>query len=84
LNQNYPNPFNPATTIEFSIPEDVQNIKLTIYNALGENVAELVNKELRAGTYKYTWNAENFASGIYIYQLVTEKFNSTKKMLYIK
>jgi hypothetical protein len=84
LNQNYPNPFNPATTIEFSIPEDVQNIKLTIYNALGENVAELVNKELRAGTYKYTWNAENFASGIYIYQLVTERFVSTKKMMYVK
>ncbi len=57
LEQNYPNPFNPSTTIQFSIPEDVQNVKLIIYSALGEKVAELVNTGLQAGVYKYNWNA---------------------------
>ncbi len=45
LTQNYPNPFNPSTKIEFSIPEDVNNVTLTIYNALGQRVAELVNSK---------------------------------------
>ena len=84
LEQNYPNPFNPSTTIQFRIPEDVQNVKLIIYSALGEKVAELVNTGLQAGIYKYSWNASNVASGMYIYQLVTEKFVSTKKMVLIK
>ncbi len=84
LEQNYPNPFNPNTTIQFNIPEDVQNVKLIIYSALGEKVAELVNTGLKTGVYKYNWNAGNAASGIYIYQLVTEKFVSTKKMVLMK
>ncbi len=84
LEQNYPNPFNPGTTIQFSIPEDVQNVKLIIYSALGEKVAELVNTGLQAGIYKYTWNANNVSSGLYIYQVVTEKFVSTKKMVLLK
>ncbi len=84
LAQNYPNPFNPSTTIQFSIPEDVQNVKLIIYSALGEKIAELVNTGLQAGVYKYSWNAGSYASGIYIYQLVTEKFVWTKKMILTK
>ncbi len=79
LEQNYPNPFNPSTTIQFSIPEDVQNVKLIIYSALGEKVAELVNTGLQAGIYKYRWNASDIASGLYIYQIVTEKFVSDKE-----
>ncbi len=84
LEQNYPNPFNPSTVIQFSIPEDVQNVKLIIYSALGEKVAELVNTGLQAGIYKYNWNASNVSSGMYIYQVVTEKFVSTKKMMLLK
>ncbi len=84
LEQNYPNPFNPNTTIQFSIPEDVQNVKLIIYSALGEKVTELVNTGLQAGVYKYNWNASNVSSGMYIYQIVTEKFKSTKKMILMK
>ncbi len=84
LEQNYPNPFNPSTTIQFSIPEDVQNVKLIIYSALGEKVAELVNTGLQAGVYKYNWNAGNVSSGMYIYQVVTEKFVQTKKMVLLK
>jgi aminopeptidase N len=84
LEQNYPNPFNPSTMIEFSLPEDVSNVKLSIYNALGEKVAELVNTALAAGKYSYQWNAKNLATGIYIYELRTDKFVSVKKMVLMK
>ncbi|MDH3269558.1 MAG: T9SS type A sorting domain-containing protein [Ignavibacteria bacterium] len=84
LEQNYPNPFNPSTTIEFSLPEDVSNVKLSIYNALGERVAELVNSSLTAGKYQYQWNAKNAATGMYIYELRTDNFVSMKKMVLIK
>jgi hypothetical protein len=84
LEQNYPNPFNPSTVVEFSLPEDVANVKLSIYNALGEKVAELVNTSLTAGKYSYQWNAQNIATGMYIYELRTEKFVSIKKMLLLK
>jgi hypothetical protein len=84
LEQNYPNPFNPATTIEFSLPEDVNSVKLTIYNALGERVAELVNGSLTAGRYSYQWNAQSVATGMYIYELRTDNFVSIKKMVLLK
>ena len=84
LSQNYPNPFNPSTTIEFSLPEDVGNVSLSIYNVLGQKVAELVNTALQAGNYSYQWNAGNFASGMYICELRTDKYVSVKKMLLLK
>ena len=84
LEQNYPNPFNPSTVIEFSLPEDVGNVRLSIYNALGEKVAELVNTALTAGKYHYQWNAQNVATGMYIYELRTDKFVSVKKMVLVK
>jgi type IX secretion system substrate protein len=84
LEQNYPNPFNPSTVIEFSLPEDVSNVRLTIYNALGERVAELVNTTLQAGKYRYQWDARNVATGMYIYELRTNNFVSVKKMMLLK
>ena len=84
LEQNYPNPFNPSTVIEFSLPENVGNVKLSIYNALGEKVAELVNTALTAGKYQYQWNAQNVATGMYIYELRTDKFVSVRKMMLMK
>ena len=84
LEQNYPNPFNPSTIIEFSLPENSGNVRLSIYNLLGEKVAELVNKSLEAGRYQYQWNAENSASGIYIYELRTGSFVAMKKMILVK
>ena len=84
LEQNYPNPFNPSTKIEFSLPEDVNNVTLTIYNALGQRVAELVNSKMEAGKYSYLWNAGNVATGMYIYELRTDKFVSVKKMMLLK
>jgi|WetSurSiteA1Bulk_404760.scaffolds.fasta_scaffold00523_6 hypothetical protein len=84
LSQNYPNPFNPSTVIEFSLPEDAANAELSIYNTLGEKVAELVNTSLATGRYQYQWNGQNVASGTYIYKLRTDQFTSVKKMLLLK
>ena len=84
LFQNYPNPFNPSTKIEFSLPEDVNNVTLTIYNALGQRVAELVNSKMEAGYYSYVWDAGNVVTGMYIYELRTDKFVSVKKMILLK
>ncbi len=86
LEQNYPNPFNPSTVIEFSLPEDVSNVKLSIYNALGEKVAEIVNTSLVAGKYQYQWNVaqSGIATGMYIYELRTDKFVSVKKMVLLR
>ncbi|MHA2033284.1 MAG: T9SS type A sorting domain-containing protein [Candidatus Kariarchaeaceae archaeon] len=83
LEQNYPNPFNPNTTIKFSLPTSGY-ASLIIYNALGEEVAVLLDKELTTGTYDVEWNAKGFTSGIYFYQLNTERYIETKKMIYMK
>ncbi|HQF43300.1 MAG TPA: T9SS type A sorting domain-containing protein [Ignavibacteriaceae bacterium] len=83
LNQNYPNPFNPSTTISFSLPK-ATDAKLTIYNQIGQKVAELVNKNLEAGNYSFNWNASNQSSGLYFYELQTNEFKSVKKMTLIK
>ena len=83
LYQSYPNPFNPSTTIKFSIPE-ATDVSLIIYNTLGQKVAQLVNSKLDAGRYSYEWNADNEATGMYIYELRTDKFVSVKKMILMK
>ncbi|MFZ5979702.1 MAG: T9SS type A sorting domain-containing protein [Candidatus Zixiibacteriota bacterium] len=88
LAQNYPNPFNPETRIEFSIPNN-SDIKLTIFNMLGQNVKVLLEESRSAGTHTVSWdgtdqNGENVASGIYLYRLETEKFTTTKKMLLLR
>lgn len=83
IKQNYPNPFNPSTTIEFSIPE-ATNVKVTVYDAIGNEIVSLVNGNFSAGVYKATWNASNQASGMYIYKIVTNNFVETRKMLLIK
>jgi hypothetical protein len=83
LNQNYPNPFNPSTTVSFSIPI-ATNVKLTIYNQIGQQVDELVNRNLEAGSYNYNWNAFNHSSGIYFYELQTNEFKSVRKMTLVK
>lgn len=83
LEQNYPNPFNPTTTIRFAIPE-VTNVKLTIYNILGERVTELINQQMEPGYYNYVWDAGNVASGLYMYEVRTDKNNAVKKMMLLK
>ena len=88
LEQNFPNPFNPATTIRFTVMPNAKvqmsKVELTVYDALGRSVAKLVNDRLAAGTYSYEWDAANYPSGIYFYELKTEGFTKTKKMVMIK
>lgn len=85
LEQNFPNPFNPSTTIKFSLPE-ATHVILSIYNVLGEKLTELVNEKLEEGRHSYTWNVpqSGLATGLYIYELKTDKFISAKKMLLVK
>ncbi|HET55258.1 MAG TPA: T9SS type A sorting domain-containing protein [Ignavibacteria bacterium] len=83
LSQNYPNPFNPSTKIQFTMPE-AGNVKLTVYNVLGQKVAELINDFKSAGIYTINWNAENLSSGMYIYKLESGANIITKKMTLLK
>ena len=85
LFKNFPNPFNPYTELKFSIPT-AGNVKLVIYNQLGEVVTELVNGYKENGVYTYTWNGtsengSNVASGVYFYQLITSAKVLTNKMI---
>ena len=83
LEQNYPNPFNPTTTIAYVLNEK-SNIKLTLYNALGKEVAVLVNEEQEKGYHKAVVNADNLASGVYFYKLQAGSLVETKKMILLR
>lgn len=83
LLQNYPNPFNPNTTIAFSVPHRT-NVKLNIYNSLGEVVYIIANGEINAGNYKVDWDASNFPSGVYFYKIETDEFSESRKMVLVK
>ncbi|MFZ0390093.1 MAG: S8 family serine peptidase [Calditrichia bacterium] len=83
LYQNYPNPFNPVTTISFNLPR-AENIKLLIFNVLGEKVEEVVSGRMNAGHQTISWNAANYPSGIYYYRLDAGSFRETKKMILLK
>jgi len=83
LNQNYPNPFNPSTTISFNLPES-GIVTLRIYNLIGEEVKTLVEGYTEAGIHTFSFNAEGYPSGMYLYRLNTNGFTETKKMLFIK
>lgn len=84
VDQNYPNPFNPSTQIKFGITE-AANVNLTVYDALGREVAILVSNEyLNAGSYNIKFNASNLASGIYIYKLTAGTNSVSRKMQLLK
>lgn len=83
LEQNFPNPFNPSTTIRFSIPE-TGLVTLKVFNLLGEQVATLVNGELKNGNYEISFKGTEFSSGIYFYTLTANNFVSTKKMILLR
>jgi predicted small secreted protein len=88
LFQNYPNPFNPSTTIKVYLKTTSQ-VRISIYNSLGQRVRELVNGQLPAARHLFTWdgrnsNGEKVSSGIYFYQLSTNSFTKVKKMILIK
>jgi hypothetical protein len=83
LSNNYPNPFNPSTVIAYQVPES-GHVTLTVFNILGKEVATLVNEEKSAGSYYLQFNAGNLASGIYFYNMKTENYSQTKKMILMK
>ncbi|MFA5831878.1 MAG: T9SS type A sorting domain-containing protein [Bacteroidota bacterium] len=83
LSQNYPNPFNPTTTIRYSLPSSA-NVKLSVYDLLGREIATLVNEEQSAGWKEVQWNAKNVSSGIYFYKLQAGSFVETRKMLLVR
>lgn len=83
LHNNYPNPFNPATTIAFDLSAP-SNVELKVFNALGQEVATLVNGRRDAGSYTATFDAKTLSSGIYFYRLTVGNTVETKKMMLIK
>ena len=83
LEQNYPNPFNPTTNITFGLPER-SDVVLKVFNTLGEEVAEVVNESLEAGTHTFKFDASKLSSGIYIYSLQTDAVVISKKMTLLK
>lgn len=83
LYQNYPNPFNPRTTINYSIPKQV-NVTIIIYDALGREVTTLINEEKSIGNYSVEFNATNLSSGIYFYQMRINNNIQTKQMILLK
>lgn len=83
LSQNYPNPFNPSTKINFSIPDN-DFVSLKVFNTVGEEVKELVNQNLSAGSYTVDFNAGDLSSGVYFYTLKGENYSLTKKLLFLK
>ena len=87
LNQNYPNPFNPSTNISFSILNE-SFVTFKIYDILGKEVTQLVNKQLKTGSYNFSFDAANLASGIYFYRLTAisgaGNFVKTKKMILLR
>ncbi len=94
LYQNYPNPFNPSTVIEYSLPvrqagiqigsSDALFVQLKIYDILGREIATLVNEKQNSGNYKINFNAIELSSGIYFYQIKTNNFSKTKKMILLR
>ena len=93
LEQNYPNPFNPITQIKFSLPVN-SNVKIVVYNLIGEVVRELVNTELSSGIHSVQWNSEDasgskVSSGVYFYEIRAsgidgQQFNKVMKMVLLK
>ncbi len=86
LFQNYPNPFNPSTTIKFTLNKS-GNVKLSVFNILGERVARLVDEYLSKGTYQYVFDPREYgrlSSGVYFYRLSLDNKSVTKSMVYLK
>jgi hypothetical protein len=83
LNQNYPNPFNPTTTVKFSLPEKA-DVRLEVFNLLGQKITTLISKELPAGRHEVVWDAGGLPSGVYFYRLFADNESITRKMLLLK
>jgi len=83
LHQNYPNPFNQTTTITYEIPKP-SFVNLSVFNFKGQQVTTLVSEQKNAGSFSFQWNANNIASGVYLYRISLGEFTETKKCILIK
>jgi len=83
LSQNYPNPFNPSTTIEFTVPKS-GFYSLKVYNLAGQEIADLISNNLSVGSHSIVFESDNLSSGIYIYKLVGENVEISKRMVLLK
>jgi hypothetical protein len=88
LYQNYPNPFNPTTTITYALPK-TSNVKIEIFNVLGQRIATLINQEQTAGTHSLEWNAmnshnSNVTSGVYFLRMQAGTFTNVRKMMLMR
>lgn len=83
LDQNYPNPFNPTTTIRYALPE-AGNVRLDVFNVLGQRVATLINGEQTAGFHSLQFDGSRLSSGVYLYRLQSGNQVITRKMLLVK
>ena len=83
LEQNYPNPFNPTTTIKFNLPEQ-SNVRIDVFNTLGQQVKSLVNGEVSAGEHSVKFDASALSSSVYLYRMQAGDFNEIKKMILTK
>lgn len=88
LRQNYPNPFNPSTTIRYQVPQS-NDVKLVIYNMLGQTVRTLVDTRVPAGHHSVEWDGRDdggkeMASGVFLYRLTAQDFVQSRKMLLIR
>jgi len=83
LSNAFPNPFNPSTKIIFTLPKP-EEVKIEIYNTLGQKVEILLNQQMKSGNHEVEFNAKNFSSGVYFYRIEAGKFNDIKKMVLIK
>lgn len=83
LFESYPNPFNPITTIEYQVPK-TSNVKISVFNLVGQEITVLVDEEKVQGKYKVEFNGTKLSSGVYFYKMQSDKFISTKKFVLIK
>lgn len=83
LHQNYPNPFNPSTTIRYDVRENA-HVTITVYDLTGRRVAELVDRPHAAGTHQVEWNANDLASGVYLYRIEAGSFSAVRSLTLIK
>jgi hypothetical protein len=83
LNQNYPNPFNPSTIISYSLPQ-ASNVKISVFNAIGQPVRVIENGFKSAGVYSVSFNASELSTGVYFYKIEAGQFSQIRKMMLIK
>ena len=83
LDQNYPNPFNPSTVISYQLPVN-SDVRLEVYNMLGQRVATLVNESQQPGRYEVSFDASSLSSGTYIYRIEAGDFVESRQMLFVK